>query len=341
MSKLRDWINKKANKIRENQDVAEINEDDDLKPNMVVQPFNYQGWKLAGKVFEYNETQHLGAQTKVFKEFVYRFSKNFAGVFGFVTIVIIFILAMILPFTTQDPVASNVFHKDLPVNSYDNSGVYHFLGTDEVGRDYWARLWWGLRYSLLLSLSVVAINVIVGVSVGIVMGQFDWFDKIITFIIKIVSNVPSILILILVTIITKPSFGITVFALTLTGWIGMALQVRAQVRRARNFEWVAASRVLGTPTIKILKNFVPVIIPILVTQLVFAIPGVILSEASLAFIGLSIKDTPTLGNLIAAGQQVFPSYLRYVFIPSTLLILITASVQLIGSSIQDALRRQR
>ncbi|SYV97695.1 Uncharacterised protein [Mycoplasmopsis edwardii] len=90
-----------------------------------------------------------------------------------------------------------------------------------------------------------------------------------------------------------------------------------------------------------LLNYVPVILPILITQLVFTIPGVVLSETSLAFIGLAIDDTSTLGNLISEGQKQFPTYLRYVFVPSTILILITTSVQLIGASVQDALRRQR
>lgn len=88
-------------------------------------------------------------------------------------------------------------------------------------------------------------------------------------------------------------------------------------------------------------NYVPVILPILITQLVFTIPGVVLSETSLSFIGLAIEDIPTLGNLISDGQKDFPTYLRYVFVPSTFLVLITTSVQLIGSSVQDSLRRQR
>lgn len=336
-NKLNNWFAKKANDIR-SKATEPISE---AAPNPLAQPFNYQAWKIIGNAFEYNEGKHLAKESNLFKEFVYRFANNFAGVFGFILIVMIILAAIIIPFTTQDPNFSYVQDKFKTIGEVDSRGIFHILGTDSVGRDFWARLWWGLRYSLALSIAVTAIEVCIGLTIGIMMGQFELFDKIMTFLIKIISVVPSIIILILLTIILNPGFWVIVFSLSLTGWIGMANQIRAQVKRAKHLEWVAASKVLGTPMYKILKNYVPVILPILITQLVFTIPGVILSETSLAFIGLAIDDVPTLGNLISEGQKIFPTYLRYVFIPSSFLIAITASVQLIGASVQDALRRQR
>ncbi|AWX69808.1 ABC transporter permease [Mycoplasmopsis anatis] len=329
-------------KIKNRQELGPTNTlNKDLAPNPITKPFEYQAWKIVGKTFDYHNDLHLGAQTKVFKEFVYRFAHGFGGVFAIITIFVMILLALIIPFTTQDPNASFTDAKNLIFNQTDDHGIYHILGTDDIGRDYWARLWWGLRYSLALAIVCTFIEVAIGLTIGIMMGQFELFDKIMTFIIKIISVVPTIIILILMTIIVSPSFWVIVFSLSLTSWSGMANQIRAQVKRAKYFEWVSASKVLGTPTYKILKNYIPVILPILITQLVFSIPGVILSETSLAFIGLAIDDVPTLGNLISEGQKVFPTYLRYVFVPSSFLILITTCVQLIGSNIQDALRRQR
>ncbi|ATO30766.1 peptide ABC transporter permease [Mycoplasmopsis bovirhinis] len=310
-------------------------------PNPLISPFQYQAWKIIGKTIDFSTNQHMNAEAKPFKEFVYRYSKNFAGVFGFVLLVSLILLSLIIPFTTQAPLATDVNNRYLTFNTTDTNGINHILGTDHLGRDLWARLWHGLRYSLSLAIVVTIIEVIIGLAIGIMMGQFEKVDKVFTFIIKIISVVPTILILILMTIVVSPSFWVIALSLSLTSWTGMANQIRAQVKRAKHFEWVSASRVLGTPMTKILFNYIPVILPILITQLVFTIPGVVLSETSLAFIGLAIDDASTLGNLISEGQKQFPAYLRYVFVPSTILILITTSVQLIGASVQDALRRQR
>ncbi|MFV8469690.1 ABC transporter permease [Mycoplasma sp. Sp48II] len=343
-SKAKAFFEKWANSIKARASLGKQNEanmQDLSAPNPITQPFNYQSWKLVGKIMDYQSDMHMGSETKAFKEFINRFSRSFAGVFGLVTLVTLVLLAIIIPFTTQDPTTTNISAKSLTFNSYDSNNIYHFFGTDDVGRDYWARLWWGLRYSIALAFVVTAIEVVIGLTIGIMMGQFEMFDKIMTFIIKVISIVPTIIILILMTIIISPSFWVIVFSLSLTSWTGMANQIRAQVKRAKYFEWVSASKILGTPTWKILKNYIPVILPILITQLVFTIPGVVLSETSLAFIGLAIEDVPTLGNLISDGQKLFPDYVRYVFVPATFLILITTSVQLIGASVQDSLRRQR
>ncbi|EFF41468.1 ABC transporter permease [Mycoplasmopsis alligatoris] len=342
MNKFKAYFASLLAKMRSNQDLGPTNELTKAEaPNAFLQPINYQKWKMIGKAFDYKNELHLGKESKPFKEFIYRFANNFGGVVGFLIICILILLALIIPLTTQDPNVQDVGNRNLHFNQYDSHGIRHILGTDEFGRDYWARLWHGLRYSVNLAIVVTAIEVAIGLAIGIMMGQFDRFDKIMTFFIKILSVVPTILILILMTIVVSPSFWVIVLSLSLTSWTGMANQIRAQVKRAKHFEWVAASRVLGTPTWKILRNYIPVIMPILITQLVFTIPGVILSETSLAFIGLAIDNIPTLGNLISAGQKLFPTYLRYVFVPSAILILITTSVQLIGASVQDALRRQR
>ncbi|QZX48953.1 ABC transporter permease [Mycoplasma sp. E35C] len=340
--KIKGFFSRLANSIRTNNQAVDdpyINKK--TIPNPITQPFNYQSWKIVGKIMNYQTDMHMHSVSKPFKEFVNRYSRSFAGVFGMVSLLLLIILAIFIPFGTLNPNETNIEDRNLTFNSTDSNGVYHFFGTDDLGRDYWARLWWGLRYSIALAFAVTVIEVMIGLTIGIMMGQFEMFDKIMTFIIKVISIVPTIIILILLTIIISPSFWVIVFALSLTSWTGMANQIRAQVKRAKHSEWVMASKILGTPTWKILKNYVPVILPILITQLVFTIPGVVLSETSLAFIGLAITDIPTLGNIISDGQKIFPAYLRYVFVPSAFLILITTSVQLIGASVQDSLRRQR
>ncbi|ADN68800.1 ABC transporter permease [Mycoplasmopsis fermentans] len=332
MNWFKTWVEKKKRRQESPNNIH----GKDLAPNPFLQPLNYKKWEIIGNLLEFHETSSMHKQKKPFLEFFYRFSRSTAGVFGFVALALLIILAIFLPFTTKDPNTVNTEKRYL---IFFTDG--HIFGTDALGRDIWARLWWGLRYSLALAFVATFIQVFVGLAIGIMMGHFRVFDKIMTFIIKIISNVPSIIILIVITIILKPTFWVIVFALTFTSWTGIANQMRSQVMRAKNFEWVSASRILGTPTYKILLNYLPVVVPLLVTEIVFHIPGVILSETSLAFIGLSITDIPTLGNLINDGSKIFTTFPRYVLIPSTMLIIVTTSIQLMSAAIQDSLLRQR
>ncbi|WP_406617582.1 ABC transporter permease [Mycoplasmopsis adleri] len=335
-NKVKEWFSNlsRRNKARNESPTNEMGKD--LAPNPILQPLLHKEWQIIGNLLEFNETSRMHKKQNAFVEFFYRFSRSFAGVFGFVTLMVLILLAMILPFTTQSPSTINVQER---FETFFTNG--HILGTDALGRDLWARLWHGLRYSLTLSFVATFIQVFVGLVIGIMMGHFRVFDKIMTFIIKIISNVPSIIILIVITIILKPTFWVMVFALSFTSWAGIANQMRSQVLRAKSFEWVSASKILGTPTYKILANYLPVLIPLLITEIVFHIPGIILSETSLAFIGLSIPNVATLGNLISEGSKIFTVYPRYVLIPSFVLILVTTSIQLMSAAVQDSLLRQR
>lgn len=318
--------------------VTSINEyiKKDIAPNMFLQPVAYQMWKLMSAQAQNLDKNFFAPKIGSFKEFINRFSRSFSGVFGVVIIAFLILFAIIIPFTTNSPTELRPSLKNR--NYFDHNFI---LGTDSEGRDVWAFLWHGLRFSLLLSFVVALLDVLMGTFFGVLMGHFDVFDKIFTFIIKVVSNVPTILVLILMTLVLRPSFWVLVLSFSLTGWIGLANQVRAQIKRARNFTWVTASRVLGTPSYKVLYNFVPVIIPLLITNTVFVIPGTILGETALAFIGLSLPNVPTLGNAINSGIPIVTLFPRYVLIPAFLLILLTSSIQMIGNALQDALRRQR
>ncbi len=311
-------------------------EEERLAPNKFLQPLNYKKYKLVSGIMNYRETSYMSNQQKPWKEFFYRYSRNKGAIVGFVILAILILCALFIPFFTQDPSKLN---PDKIFKTFFTDG--HILGTDQQGRDIWARLWWGLRYSLTLAVVSALIQVSIGLIIGIMMGHFRIFDKIMTFIIKVVSNIPSIIILIVITIVLQPTFWVIVFALTFTSWTGIANQMRSQVLRAKNYEWVSASKILGTPTWKILLNYLPVVLPLLITEIVFHVPGVILSETSLAFIGLSIPNKSTLGNLITEGSKIFATSPRYVLVPSFMLILVTTSIQLISAGVQDSLLRQR
>lgn len=270
-----------------------------------------------------------------FKIMSMRFLKHKIGMIGLVTLCILVLMSLIFPLIWTDYKSINIPEKN------SNMSSKHFFGTDQYGRDLFTRLWFGLRFSFGLALIASLIDLIVGVSFGIWMAYSKRVDKIIMFIIKVMNNIPSIILLILLVIIVNPSFWIIIFALTITGWTNMSIQIRAQVLRITNEDWVTASKVLGVPERSILSSFTLVILPMIITQLVFTIPNVILSESSLGFIGLSLKDYPTLGNLISDSQENFTIYPEHLLIPVAFLIITVTSIQFIGNGVHDIIKSTR
>ncbi|UUD36972.1 Glutathione transport system permease protein gsiD [Mycoplasmopsis californica] len=331
------WLQQRREKqLFNDRLVAQYKKETGGAPHRFLKPLEYKKWEIVGDLINFKDTQTIRDPRRPVREFINRFGQNFGGIVGIILLLVLIIAAIVIPPFTQDP--RHISGEDSYLDFFEKG---HIFGTDDIGRDIFAVLFHGLAFSLALAACVTIIEVAVGLIVGILMGQFNWFDKIMTFIIKVISIVPTILILILATIAFNPSFLVMVIALSLFSWTGLANQVRAQVKRAKNFEWVHASRILGTPAWKISWNFIPIILPILITNLIFTIPGVIFSEVSLAFIGQSIPNEPTLGNLLDNAANIFTINFRYLVIPASILIILTVSIQLIGAAIQDSLRRQR
>ena len=312
------------------------------RPNPLLQPFEYQKWKIIGEEIRVKNRTDVAKKTRgIWSDFILRYTKSTIGLIGIILLFILIVGAIIIPFFSPDPNDININDKYLSFMQKDSHGTTHIFGTDSLGRDLWVRLWVGLRFSLKLALMVTLVDVLIGVSLGVLMGKYSKFDRVMQYFIKILTNLPTIIVMILVVILFGASFWTLTFSLTVTGWTGMALQIRAQSKRIVVAEWNTASEILGTPGRKQLLSLVPHILPMLVTQLISTIPSAIISETGMAFIGLSIIDAPTLGNLISDGTSIITLFPRYTIIPSTILILIVSSVQFIGLTTQKTLRRTR
>ena len=158
-----------------------------------------------------------------------------------------------------------------------------------IGADLWSQIWYGTRNTLAITSAVVFATLVVGGGIGLIIGYFrlaDWFFQ---RIIKILSNIPTLLILALLSTIFGRTIEGLIIAFILLSWLAMALQVRAQVFRVRNLDYNKASRIMGSSTLYIfMRNVFPATLPIVVTNIMFIIPSTILSEATLGFIGLSL-----------------------------------------------------
>lgn len=214
------------------------------------------------------------------------------------------------------------------------------MGTNNIGQDLWARLWAGTRTSLIIGFSVALIEAFVGILIGVLWGYVRKLDFFFTELYNVLDNIPTTIILILVSFIMRPGIFTIVFALSLTEWIGMARFVRNQILIIRDRDYNVASRCLGTGTFRIiLRNLLPYLVSVIMLRMALSIPSAIGSEVFIAYIGLGLPATiPSLGNLINTGRTLMMSpNLRYQLIyPTVILSIVTVSFYVIGNAFSDS-----
>lgn len=298
---------------------------------------------MSNKDFKFAEIKATDIQEELFtyksttKEVVTRFTKNKIALFGmfvFIMLIILSFVFMLLP--NWDPTTINASNTDLTPN-----GEYWF-GADTVGRDLWSRCWAGLQYSMLLALTTTILNIMIATLIGLLMGYFDKFDKVFSVVIKIMYALPTIIVLIVFSVVFQTddpliSFWVLVISLTFSGWVNASQQIRGVVKKTRNLDFITASQTLGTNRISILKTFFAYSMPVIIVQFAIIFPRMVISESILGFLGLSIPDLPTLGNLINNGRVSFLSYPHELLFPLLMLVTTTVSIQLMGFGLEDAI----
>ncbi len=275
-----------------------------------------------------------------FKSVFKVFFRNPGAIIGIVVLALLIIGAIVFPiFAPEGYLEMNVrrVHR-LP-------DAIHILGCDLEGKDLFYSIWAGLRKSLTLAVVSAGINVILGTIAGLIWGFFRKLDVFFIGLYNLISNIPSLLIYMLLATILRATFPEMldevrlVISLTFTGWIGLALFVRNQTLIILNREYNLASHTLGTPARRIMtKNLLPYLLAVIVTQGSLMIPGMISSEVGLSFFGLGLHISKiSLGGLIENGRKYFTQYFHAFIWPSVALALIILAFFLIGFSLSDSL----
>lgn len=292
--------------------------------------------------FDEEEAEQTGASNySYWRSTLHAFSKNKVAMFLLVLMLSIVIFTFIQPMLPgqYDAFAVNNGANGLPLKNKQPSAE-HWLGTNSIGQDLWARLWSGTRTSLFIGLTCALIEAAVGILMGVLWGYVRKLDVLFTEIYNVLDNIPSTIILILVSFILKPGVGTIIFAMSITGWIGMARFIRNQILIIRDRDYNIASRCLGTSTWRIIvKNLLPYLVSVIMLRVALSIPGAIGSEVFITYIGLGLPATvPSLGNLINEGRKLMMSpNLRYQLIyPTIILSIVTISFYMIGNAFSDA-----
>ena len=206
-------------------------------------------------------------------------------------------------------------------------------GSNAIGQDLWARIWAGARTSLTIAFFVALIEAVVGITVGVLWGYVRQLDFFFTELYNICDNIPSTIILILISYVASPSIQTLILGMSITGWIAMARFIRNQILIIRDRDYNVASRCI------VLRNLLPYLVSVIMLRMALTIPAAIGSEVFITYIGLGLSvETPSLGNLINDGRKVMmQAGLRYQLLyPTIILSFVTIAFYLIGNAFSDA-----
>lgn len=271
-----------------------------------------------------------------------------------INIVVLLILAVLLAFTYIYP---EVINYDPGVDPYINlmdstskhlapaaamekfgSSIHWILGSGASGQSTFDAIWYGSSISVSLALICALINMTVGVVVGAVWGFSKKVDVFMTEVYNVIANIPYTLLISVIVLIMTASFWTMVFALTITGWIGIAYFIRTQVVIIRDREYNLASRCLGTPITRIAtKNILPFMTSVIVTLAAAEIPSYISYEVFLSYIGMGLSDM-SLGKLIEVSQNAMqtPGWEIEFWAPVAVASIITVVLYIVGQNLGDA-----
>ncbi len=216
--------------------------------------------------------------------------------------------------------------------------IHSILGTGASGQSTFDAIWNGSKISISLAFVCAAINMTIGVLLGAVWGFSKRFDIFMTEVYNILGNVPYVLFISVMVMLFSASFWTMVFALTVTGWLGIAYFIRTQVVIIRDREYNLASKCLGTSTVKIaMKNILPFMTSVIVTLLASEIPSYISYEVFLSYIGMGLSDM-SLGKLIysAESSMVTPGWEFEFWSPVAISSIITVVLYVVGQNLGDA-----
>lgn len=264
-----------------------------------------------------------------------RFRTNRFALAGGMVVLALFVLSILAPFITPyEPNSLDAYHVLLPPSSA------HWFGTDEVGRDVFTRMLYGAQISLKVGFVAVGIATLIGTVVGLVSGYYGgWLDSLLMRFVDIMFCFPTFFLILAVIALLEPSIWYIMLIIGLTGWMGVARLVRAEVLSIRERDYVLAARVIGCSDMRIIfRHILPNAVGPVLVYATLGIAGAILTESSLSFLGIGVPPpTPSWGNILASGKE-FLEFAWWLFLFPGLAIMVTVlSYYLVGEGIRDAI----
>jgi len=268
-----------------------------------------------------------------------RFRANKLALAGLVVTTLLILMAICAPL-----IARYVTHagpnKQSLLDNFAPAGHAHWFGTDEVGRDVLARIVYGARVDLGVAFLAVSVAIIVGTIVGAVAGYYGrWVDTLLMRLVDVMLSIPSFFLLLLVATLFRVGPIVLAIVIALIGWFGLARLIRSEILSVKRRDYVEAARTIGASDFRIIqRHILPNVTHLVILFATGAVPGFILAEAALSFLGVGIQPpTPSWGNMLTNATTYLTKSKGLVFIPGFFLALTVLSLTLIGYALRDAL----
>jgi oligopeptide transport system permease protein len=224
--------------------------------------------------------------------------------------------------------------------TYQGPTLRHPLGLDDFGRDILSRLMGGALIAVQVGIGASLIASTVGVIMGMVAGFYrGWVDWVVSLLINIFYGVPDLLVALLFVVLLGKSLQNVIFAIAITGWLGMARLVRGQTLSLREREFVEAARSIGTRNVWILtRHIFPNALGPIIVQATYLVPAAIIFEAFLSVFGLGVPPpSPSWGSMVSQGYKALQIAPHIALIPAITISLTVLSFNWFGDGLRDAI----
>ena len=262
--------------------------------------------------------------------------KNPFALVGGVIVFFLSVVAVAAPLLAPyDPAAYDVTQLLLPPSRV------HPLGTDQIGRDVLSRMIYGARVSLAVGFVAVGIATIIGTVVGVVAGYYGGTADMLIMLggVDVMLTFPRFFLLLTVIALLQPSIFVIMAVIGVTGWMGVARLVRAEVLSLKERDFVVSARALGAGDLSLMfRHILPnALVPVLVSA-VLGVAGAVLTEAALSFLGLGVQPpTPTWGNILTDGKANIEIAWWLSVFPGIAILVTVLSYNIFGEGLRDAL----
>lgn len=263
-----------------------------------------------------------------------RVLRNPLAALGLVIVVVALLAAALANLVTPFPYDRTDFSAALQPPS-----PAHWFGTDELGRDQFSRVIFGLRASVEVGVMSVALSLVVGVPLGLLAGFYGWLDPVVSRLTDTLLAFPFLVLAVGLAAIVGPSLTIATIAIAAAQIPAVVRVTRSETLHLREMDYVAAAIADGASDAVLLgRHILPNAVNALIVQATVAVPAAIIGESVLSFLGLGVRPpTPSLGIMLASAQPLFRDGPWLVVFPGVAIVLLTLAMNLVGDGLRDAL----